>query len=72
MIRAVILALQIVASVIQYLERRRLINEGERRQINLQLEAVARAAAISKQVRTSVGKLNDDEINAALRGDFRD
>ena len=72
MIKLALVALQVAAAVFQYLERRRLISEGERRQINLQLEATARAAAISKQVRTNVGKLNDDEIDAALRGDFRD
>lgn len=72
MLQFAILLLQVTRQIILYMEKSRLIKEGERRQIERELEAVAKAAAISKKINTNVGKMTDEEIDAALRGDYRD
>lgn len=72
MFQFAILLLQVTRQVIAYLEQRRLISEGERRQIARELARTAQAASLAKQVREHVGRMTDDEIDAALRGDYRD
>lgn len=72
MFQLVLLLLQVTRAVLSYMERNRLIKEGERRQIARELERAAEAAALSKKIREDVGGRTDDEIDAALRGDYRD
>lgn len=72
MFQFAVLLLQVAQQIFKSLEQRRLIAEGERRQIIKQLEAIAVAAHIAQKVREDVGKKTDDEIDAALRGDYRD
>lgn len=72
MIKLVVLLLQIAKQVFTLVERRRLIAEGERQQIAKQLEAIATAAKMSQAIRAEIKAMTDDEIDAALRGDYRD
>ena len=72
MIQLVVLLLQIAKQVFTLVERRRLIAEGERQQIAKQLEAIATAAKMSQAIRAEIRMMTDDEIDAALRGDYRD
>ena len=72
MIKVAILALQVAVAVFRYLEERRLISEGERRAMARELARAAEITGLAKQVREEVGKLTDDEVDAALRGDYRD
>jgi hypothetical protein len=72
MLKFAVLLLQVAQQIFKHLEQQRLIKEGERRQIAKELEAIAKSAKISQKVKEDVGKLNSDEIDAALRGDFRD
>lgn len=72
MLKFAVLLLQVAQQIFRYLDQQRLIKEGERRQIIKELDAIAKAAKVGQKVRDDVGKLNSDEINAALRGDFRD
>lgn len=72
MFQLVILLLQVASSVLKYLNDNRLISEGQRRQIEAEMVKAARSAAIAMEIRTNVGKLTDDEVDAALRGDYRD
>ena len=71
-IKAAFLLLQIVRSILDYLERRDAISEGERREVAKQLAAVGAAARLRLEVRANVGKMTDAEIDDALRGDYRD
>lgn len=72
MFQLVILLLQVASSVLKYLNDNRLISEGQRRQIEAEMVKAARSAALAMEIRTNVGKLTDDEVDAALRGDYRD
>lgn len=71
MLRFALAFLQVAAAIISYLEKQRLIKEGERRQIQRELAAVARAAAIAKKHRDNVEDLSDEEVDARLSDDFR-
>ncbi len=71
MLRFALAFLQVAATIISYLEKQRLIKEGERRQIQRELAAVARAAAIAKKYRDNVEDLSDEEVDARLSDDFR-
>lgn len=72
MIKLAVLALQIAVAVIQYLERQRLLKEGERRQIAKELARTAMLVGLAKEVREEIGRMTFEEVDAALRGDFRD
>jgi len=72
MFQLAILLLQVTALLLKFLQERRLIDEGKRQQIQLEMEKAAKAAALSVKIREVVGKLTDDEVDAALRGDYRD
>lgn len=71
MIQLVLLLLQVTRQILTYMQERRLISEGQRRQIEVEMAKAAQAAAIAIEIRTKVGKLSDDEVDAALRGDYR-
>lgn len=71
MLRLALAFLQVAAAIISHLEKQRLIKEGERRQIQRELAAVARAAAIAKKHRDNVEDLSDEEVDARLSNDFR-
>ena len=72
MFQLVILLLQVSRQLLAYMERSRLIKEGERIQIARELVRAADAASVTKKVKEEVDKLGDDEVDAALRGDYRD
>lgn len=72
MFQLVLLLLQVTRQVLAYMERSRLIQEGERKQIAREMARVAQAGALAKEIRSEVEKLSDDEVDAALRGDYRD
>lgn len=72
MIQLALLLLQVTRQLLTYMQERRLISEGQRRQIEVEMARAAQAAAIAIEIRTKVGKLSDDEVDAALRGDYRD
>lgn len=72
MFQLVILLLQVTRAVLSHLERNRLIREGERAQIARELVRVVQAASLAKRIRDEVGRLTDEEVDAALRGDYRD
>jgi hypothetical protein len=71
-VKIVLLALQLVNWIIDQLERRKQLAEGERRQIAKALAQVTIAGKMAKEVDDEVKALSDDEVDAALRGDFRD
>jgi hypothetical protein len=71
-IKVVLLGIQIITSVIRYLESKRLMNEGARRQIAQELERAQILVARAQKIQTKVGTMTDEEVDAALRGDFRD
>lgn len=70
-LKLVVLFLQIAQSLIRWMNEKQLISEGERRVIAKQLAATAAAAQLSKDVRADVANKTADEIDDALRGDFR-
>lgn len=72
MFRLVLLLLEVTRQILSYMETNRLIKEGERQQIARELARAAQAAALANKVRDEVDKLSDDEVDAALRGDYRD
>jgi hypothetical protein len=72
MFKFAILLLQVASQVFSMLEKQRLIGEGERRQILRELDGITRAAKIAKEIRQHVESKTDAEIDAALRGDYRD
>ena len=72
MIQLILLLLQVTRQLLTYMQERRLIAEGERRQIQKELLRTAEAAKIALKVREQVGKLHDEEVDDALRGDYRD
>ena len=71
-VKIVLLGLQIITSLIRYLEEKRLISEGEQQEIARELARAAEIAARAKKIRDHVGKKTDAEIDDALRGDYRD
>lgn len=70
-IKLVVLLLQITQSIIRWMNDQKMISVGEQRVIAKQLEAVAKAAQIAKDVHADVANKTDAEIDDALRGDFR-
>lgn len=72
MFQFAILLLRVASQVFSMLEQRRLIAEGERRQILRELEAVAKSAKIAQDIRDHVESKSDEEVDAALGGDYRD
>lgn len=71
-LKLAVLLLQVVRSIMDYLERQSAIKEGERRQIARELAAVAAAAQIRIEVSGKVKGMTDAQVDDALRGDFRD
>jgi hypothetical protein len=71
-VKVVLLVLQAVTSLIRFLEEKRLISEGERQEVARELARAMEIVARAKKIRDHVGKMTDAEIDAALRGDFRD
>lgn len=71
-LKAALLLLQIVKSIMDYLERQGAIAEGERREVAKQLAAVAAAAQIAKEVQDEIAKLSPSQVDDALSRDFRD
>lgn len=71
MIRFAILLLQVAKQLFNYLERRQLIAEGERRAIAAELVRVAQVSNITNEIRLEVSRMSDEEVDAALRGDYR-
>lgn len=71
MLKLGIAFLQAAALVFTYLERQRLMAEGERQQVAKELASVARAAAVSKRVREEVDALSAKEVDSRLADDFR-
>lgn len=71
-VKIVLLGLQIITSVIRYLEAKKLMSEGARLQIAQELERAQKMVARAKKIQTKVGTMTDEEIDAALRGDYRD
>lgn len=72
MFRLVVALLQLASGLLRYLERQRLIQEGERRQIARELARTAQAAALAYSIKKDISELTDEEVDAALRRDFRD
>jgi hypothetical protein len=71
-VKLALLLVQLATAVIQYVQRRQLISEGERRQIAREMANAARLTGIAKEVREEIGKLTHAEVDDALRDDFRD
>ena len=69
--KAAVALLQIARQIISYLERQKAIDEGRRQIITQELGAVAAAAQITLETEASVKDMTDDEVDAALRGDYR-
>lgn len=71
-IKAALALLQIVRSIMDYLERRAAIQEGERREVAKSLAAIAASAQISIETKEEIARLTDAQVDDALTGDFRD
>lgn len=71
-IKLVLLGFQMITALIQYLERQRLIKDGERQQIAREMAKTAALMGVAKQVREEIGRMSRDEVDDALRDDFRD
>ena len=72
MFQLVLLLLQVTRLVLSHMERSNLIKQGEREQIAREMARVALAGALAREIRSAVEKLSDEEVDAALRGDYRD
>lgn len=72
MFQFVLLLLTVTRQLLTYLQERRLIAEGERKQLEKELVAAASAAKIAMEVRKEVGGLSDAQVDASLERDFRD
>jgi len=71
MIKLAVLLLQVVQLLLRYRERARLLEEGEQRQIAKELARVVQVGSLAKRIREEVDSLDEDAVDAALRGDFR-
>lgn len=71
-IKAALALLQIVRSIMDYLERRAAITEGERREVAKTLAAIAASAQIAMETRNEIDKLTDAQVDDALGPDYRD
>ena len=72
MFKFALLLLQVTRLLLTYLQERRLIAEGERKQLEKELLAAAKAAKVALEVRKQVGGMSDAQVDAALQPDFRD
>lgn len=72
MFKFALLLLTVTGQLLTYLQERRLIAEGERRQLEKELLAAAKAAKIAMEIRKQVGGLSDAQVDASLERDFRD
>jgi len=70
-IKAAFALLQIIRAIMDYLERNRLIQQGERQQFARELAALAKAVNISQEVKDEIAKLSDAEVDKRLDPDFR-
>lgn len=71
-VKLVLVGLQIITSIIRHLEEKRLLNEGARLEIERELVRAQKIVARAKKIQEQVGNMTDEEIDAALRGDYRD
>lgn len=72
MFKFALLLLQVTRLLLTYLQERRLIAEGERKQLEKELLAAAKAAKVALEVRKQVGGMSDAQVDAALEPDYRD
>ena len=70
-IKAALLLMQIVKSILDYLQRNAAIKEGERREVAKQLAAIAASAQIAKETSEEIARMTDAQVDDALSGDFR-
>lgn len=70
-LKLVVLLLQVTQSILRWMDKQSMIAEGERRVIAKQLAALAATAKVVTDIRTDIGNKTDDEVDAALRGDYR-
>lgn len=70
-VKLVLVALQIINTVLRYMNEKRLLNEGAKLEIEKELARAQKIVARAKEIQTKVGTMTDDEVDAALRGDFR-
>lgn len=72
MFRLALALLQVARQLITILERQKLLTEGRQQQIALELAATAKAAAVSAKIRAEVDRMDAEDVDHGLRGDFRD
>jgi hypothetical protein len=70
--KAVLLLIQITATIVRYLDERRLLTEGQKIEVANELARVSKIVARAKKIQSEVEKMNDAQVDNALSGDFRD
>lgn len=71
-VKLVLLGLQVITSIIRYLEEKRLLTEGAKLEIEKQLVEASKIVAKAKKIEANVGKMTDAQVDAALERDYRD
>lgn len=71
MFRLALVFLQLAREIIVILERERLLTEGRRQQIEVELVATSKAAAVSATIKDEVDRMNASELDRALERDYR-
>jgi hypothetical protein len=67
----VISLIRLAATSVRLVERHQWIAEGERRYLLAEALAVSRALNVSLETRKEVDNMTEEEVDAALRGDYR-
>lgn len=71
MFQLALLLLQLARQIIVIVERQKLLTEGRKQQIELELVAASKAAALSAAIKTEVDRMNESELDRALERDYR-
>lgn len=71
MFQLALLLLQLARQIIVIVERQKLLTEGRKQQIELELVATSKAAALSAAIKTEVDRMNESELDRALERDYR-
>jgi len=66
-----LIGLQIIHSIIGYLEKQGIIKDEQRRELLRQLQLSADALAFKNKTKEDVSKLDEKQVDDALSGDFR-
>lgn len=69
--KIILIVLQLVQKAVGYLQKQGIIKDEQKRELLRQLQLAAVAGGIKEKHKAAAEKLNEQEIDIAIGGDFR-